>query len=33
MNAFRMAMVLVLLPLLGACGRSVTSTPGEAPNL
>ena len=33
MNAFRMAMVLVLLPLLGACGRSVTSTPGDAPNL
>ena len=32
MNAFRMAMVLVLLPLLGACGRSVTSTPGDAPN-
>ena len=33
MNAFRMAMVLVLLPLLGACGRSVTSKPGDAPNL
>ena len=33
MNAFRMAMVLVLLPLLGACGRSVTSSPTEPSNL
>ena len=33
MHASRIAMLLVLLPLLGACGRSVTSTPGDAPNL
>lgn len=33
MHATRIAMVLVLAMLLGACGRSVTSTPGEAPNL
>src|SRR3546814_18703938 len=26
-------MLLVLLPLLGACGRSVTSGPGDASNL
>ncbi len=33
MHATRIAMLLVLVPLLGACGRSVTSTPGDAPNL
>ena len=33
MHASRIAMLLLLLPLLGACGRSVTSTPGDAPNL
>ena len=33
MRTTRIALMLVLLPLLGACGRSVTSTPGEAPNL
>jgi type IV pilus assembly protein PilP len=29
----RFVVALVLLPLLGACGRGVTSTPGDAPNL
>ena len=27
------AMLLLLVAMLGACGRSVTSTPGDAPNL
>ena len=33
MHASRIAMWLVLAVLLGGCGRSVTSTPGDAPNL
>lgn len=33
MPATRIAIVLVLATLLGGCGRSVTSTPGDAPNL
>ncbi len=31
--AGRMAVMLTLVAVLGACGRSVTSTPGNAPNL
>ena len=33
MHATRIAMWLALATLLGGCGRSVTSTPGDAPNL
>ena len=33
MHASRIAMLLLLLPLLGACGRSVTSAPTEPSNL
>src|SRR5690606_5591412 len=29
----RLALLLLLAAVLGACGRSVTSTPGDAPNL
>lgn len=33
MRATRIAILLALMPLLGACGRGVNSTPGDAPNL
>jgi type IV pilus assembly protein PilP len=32
-SGIRIALVLVLLVGLSGCGRSITSTPGDAPNL